>query len=234
MSFSQQNLPVVIIACKVFEGLIERHLPENLAGKVTFLDYGLHRVPKNLNQTLQSMLDEITQPSLVVLAYGLCGNGLKGLKSGKHTLLIPRADDCIALLLGSYQAYRREFDAEPGTYWLSKGWLESGSNPLQEYQELEEKYGPMQAMWLMDQQYRNYRRLVLVVHNQEDLLVCRPKALQVAQFCQRWGMRYEEIVGSDSFVQRLAKSIQGVEPGDEDFILAPPGSVLELRQFLHM
>jgi len=69
----------------------------------------------------------------VVLGYGLCGNGLHGLKAGRHTLLAPRADDCIALLLGSYQAYRREFDAEPATYWLSKGWLESGSNPLQEY-----------------------------------------------------------------------------------------------------
>lgn len=228
-----QNLPIVIIACKVFEGLLEKYLPPGLAGEVTFLDYGLHRLPKNLNLTLQEMLDEISQPSLVVLAYGLCGNGLKGLKSGRHTLLIPRADDCIAMLLGSYQAYRREFDREPGTYWLSKGWLVSGSTPLREYQELEQKYGPQRAMWLMDQQYGNYRRLVLVVHSQDELQKFRPEALKVAEFCQRWGMRYEEIIGSENFIRLLAESIDGLDSDHDEILVIPPGSEVELTQFLH-
>jgi len=63
----------------------------------------------------------------------LCGNGLNGIRAGQHILLIPRADDCIAILLGSYQVYKQEFQSAPGTYYLSKGWLESGSNPLSEY-----------------------------------------------------------------------------------------------------
>jgi len=68
-----------------------------------------------------------------VLGYGLCGNGLHEISAGKHTLLIPRTDDCIAVILGSYQAYRREFDAHPATCYLSKGWLEGGGTPLMEY-----------------------------------------------------------------------------------------------------
>jgi len=229
---SNNNLPVVVIACKVFQNLLENYLPAALNGRVTFLDYGLHRVPRNLTKALQERLDAIEEPSLVVLGYGLCGNGLHGLKAGKHTLLAPRTDDCIALLLGSYQAYRREFDSEPATYWLSKGWLESGSNPLQEYQELVEKYGEEQADWLMDQQYRNYRRVALVAHQEEDLENYRSQAQEVAAYCARWGMRYEEILGSDDFVSRLGKAAKAPHEAGDDFVVVPPGSVLTQLLFL--
>ncbi len=134
------KLPIVGISCKVFEGLIDRFLPSELADQITFLDYGLHRVPQKLTWAVQSQIDEIETPSLILLGYGLCGNGLDGIKAGKHTLLVPRTDDCIAILLGSYSRYMEEFTGEPGTYYLTKGWLESGSDPLKEYKEVSEKY----------------------------------------------------------------------------------------------
>ena len=112
------------------------------------------------------------------------------------------------MLLGSYQAYMREFQAVPGTYYLSKGWLESGSHPLKEYEEYVPKYGAEEAMWLMDQQYQHYERLVLVAHNQADLEAYRPQAQEVARFCERWGMRYEEILGSDRYVRRLVELVE--------------------------
>ena len=130
------SIPVVVIACRVFENWLEHLLPEELTKDITFFDYALHEVPKKLRETLQDSIDSIEQPSLIVLGYGLCGNGLNDIQAGKHTLLIPRTDDCIAIILGSYQAYRREFDSEPATYYLSKGWLEGGSTPLQEHQKL--------------------------------------------------------------------------------------------------
>ena len=132
---SPEKLPVVVVSCQVLQDLLTNLLPDGLAQQVTFMDYGLHRVPGKMAGTLQEVLDGLEQPSLVVLGYGLCGTGLKGLRAGPHTLLVPRVDDCIALLLGSYHAYMREFQAVPGTYYLSKGWLESGSHPLKEYHE---------------------------------------------------------------------------------------------------
>jgi hypothetical protein len=226
------KLPVVIIACKVFQGLLEQYLPDGMAERITFLDYGLHSVPSNLRAALQERIDAIQQPSLVVLGYGLCGNGLDGLKAGRHTLLAPRADDCIALLLGSYQAYRREFDAEPATYWLSKGWLELGSNPLQEYQKYAEKYGQAQAEWLMDQQYRHYKRLALVAHKAEDLARYRQQAQEVAAYCARWGVRYEEILGSDEYVRRLVEAIDSPEGAGGEFVVTPPGGEMTQGRFL--
>jgi hypothetical protein len=236
---SPEKLPVVVVSCQVLQDLLTDLLPEGLAGQVTFMDYGLHRVPGRMAGTLQEVLDGLEQPSLVVLGYGLCGTGLKGLKSGPHTLLVPRVDDCIALLLGSYRTYMREFQAVPGTYYLSKGWLESGSHPLKEYQEYVPRYGEKEAIWIMDQQYQHYERLVLVAHDQADLETYRPEALGIARFCESWGMRYEEMLGSDRYVRRLielAEQLAGngasASVADTDFLIVPPGGEIRQESFM--
>ncbi len=226
------SLPVVIVACQVMQTMLERLLPPGLAQQVTYMDYGLHRVPGKMTWTLQDAIDAIEQPSLVVLGYGLCGNGLHGIHAGKHTLLIPRADDCIAILLGSRERYYKEFEAVPGTYYLSKGWLESGSHPLKEYHEYIEKYGAEDAEWLMDTQYQHYERLALVAHSPDDLDTYRPQAQAVAEFCQRWGMRYEEILGSDRFVRRLIEVAAALDQADADFVVIPPGGEIRQEMFL--
>ena len=234
MSASAPQTPLVILACQVFQGWLERFLPADTRVRVTFFDYGLHVVPKKLRQTLQEQLDSIAEPSLILLGYGLCGNGLDNINAGKHILLIPRTDDCIAILLGSYQAYREQMAQEPGTYYLCKGWLESGSNPLEESRALEVKYGPQTAAWLMDTQYQHYRRLVLVGRDEAELAEMRPKAREIAAYCARWGMRYEEKIGSDGFLIRLAEIAKTPEKTSlgEDFLLIPPGGTLKQSQFL--
>lgn len=230
---SQENSnPVVVLSCKVFQGLIEQFLPEGFADQITFLDYGLHRVPDKLTWSLQDQIDRIETPSLIVLGYGLCGNGLAGIKARQHTLLIPRTDDCIAILLGSYKKYMQEFEREAGTYYLTKGWLESGSDPLKEYHEVREKYGEKDAKWIMDTQYQNYSRLAFIAHQQEDLPEYRPQALEVAQYCQRWDMKYEEIVGSDDYVRRLIEIAINLEKLDGEFLVVPPGGTLTQEAFM--
>lgn len=229
---SGDHLPKVVIACKIFQGLMERFFPTEALSQVTYLEYGLHSVPKKLRVEVQRQIDSLEQPSLVILGYGLCGNGLHGIHSGKHVLLLPRTDDCIAVLLGSYQSYRQQFEHEPGTYYLSKGWLEAGSNPLKEYERYKETYGEEQADWLMDTQYRNYKRLAFVAHHLEDLEDYRADAEAVAAYCERWGMRYEEILGSDSYVQRLMNVASKLDTAGEDFLVVPPGKEITQAMFL--
>ena len=236
---SSEKLPIVVVSCQVLQDLLANLLPDGLAQQVTFMDYGLHRVPGKMAGTLQEVLDALEQPSLVVLGYGLCGTGLKGLKAGPHTLLVPRVDDCIALLLGSYRAYMREFQAVPGTYYLSKGWLESGSHPLKEYQEYVPRYGEQEAMWIMDQQYQHYERLVLVAHNEADLETYRPQAQEVSGFCERWAMRYEEMLGSDQYVRRLVELAEQLASNDaissvvdKDFLIIQPGGEIRQESFM--
>ena len=226
--------PVVVIACKVFQDLLEHFVPPDVADHFTFLDYGLHRFPKVLTRTAQEQIDGIQEPSRILLGYGLCGNGLEGVQAGRHTLFIPRADDCIAILLGSYQAYLREFSENPGTYYLTKGWLESGTDPLKQYQQMVEKYGAEDGAWVMDQQYQHYKRLVFIAHTREDLETYRPRALEVAAYCKRWGMKYEEVRGSEGYIRDLVKAVSTLSESDKQFLVIPPGGSIEQSQFLRM
>jgi hypothetical protein len=234
MTDHSSERPIVVLACKVFQDLFERFTGPGMIQKFIYLDYGLHSYPRKLNQAVQETLDGLPEPSLVILGYGLCGNGLNGIRAGRHTLLIARADDCIAIFLGSYERYLSEFKSESGTYYLTKGWLESGSNPLQEYQDYVQKYGPDKANWLIDSLYHNYKRLVLVAHSQEDLVAYRGRAQEVAKFCERWGMVYEEILGSSEFFEHLIQAALASEIVDDNFILISPGGELLQDQFLRL
>lgn len=231
--------PVVIITCRVLVSALERLLPADLAREVTVLDYGLHRVPVKLTDGVQAAIDMVEAPSLIVLGYGLCGNGLRGIESREHTLLVPRTDDCIAILLGSYRSYIRRFQTEPGTYYLTKGWLESGSDPLREYNEYSVRWGEETAMWLMDQQYSHYKRIALVAPNPEEMAQYRERAQEVARFCERWGMTYEEVLGSDDYVDGLIRAaIHLRDTGNlpagmaADYLVIPPGSQIEQSSFM--
>jgi hypothetical protein len=221
------DLPVVFLACKVFEGIIG-----NVDGvKIHFLEYGLHTLPKQLKQVVQEEIDRIEHPSVVVLGYGLCGNGLDDIRSGKHTLVIPKADDCIAIFMGSRQRYMTQFKKIPGTYYLTKGWFEVGSDPLSEYEKLVEKYGAETSDWLMEQQYQNYKRLLFVAHRQEDLEAYRPRALEVAAYCDRFGMVYEEYLGSEEFLDQIAEALDSQENWPSNFVVVPPGGVIKQAMF---
>ena len=226
--------PLVVIACQVFKDLFDRFAQAGTIQQFIYLDYGLHDLPKKLNQAVQEALDALPEPSFVILGYGLCGNGLNGIRSGRHSLLIARADDCIAIFLGSYERYQSEFKKQSATYYLTKGWLESGSNPLQEHQKYVARYGDKKADWLMDQMYHNYKRLALVAHSQADLDAYRPQAQEVAEYCQRWGMQYEEILGSTGFFEQLLATASHPERAGDDFIYIPPGGELKQEQFLRM
>jgi len=221
------DLPIVFISCRVFEMLLLRYLPTELKDRVTFLDYGLHRVPKKLTKSLQAAIDSIATPSLIVLGYGMCGNGLLGIQAGIHTLLMPKTEDCIAIFLGSDEAYRTEFNAHPGTYYLTGGWLEAGSDPLKEYETYLSKYGQETTDFVMDQQYKNYTRLMLVGHSDEDLSTYRERALQVAEYCQRWNITYHEMRGSDKYIRRLVEVSLDLSKADSAFRVVPPGGKIE-------
>jgi hypothetical protein len=203
-----------------------------MAEQITFIDKTLHNVPAKLKESVQEAIDTIEKPSLIVLGYGLCGNGLKDIQAQQHTLLIPRTDDCIAILLGSYEKYIQEFDETPGTYYLTKGWLEAGSNPLQEYEKIAGKYGEKDAAWIMDQQYQHYERLAFVAHSLEDIEKYRPQAKEIAQYCEQWDFRYEEIIGSDVYIRHLIEVADAIDKADGNFVVIPPGGIVTQAMFM--
>ena len=219
--------PVIIIACRALEDLIRSVLPDTLP--MTFMGYELHTRPKEMAPALQQRIDALAEPSVVLLGYGLCGNGVVGVKSGRHVLVIPRTHDCIAIFLGSYQAYADRFRRDPRTFYLTKGWLESGDGPLYDFRVYVEQYGQETADYLIDTLYRHYHRICFVAFSDAELEQYRPQAMEVANFCkQRWGMVYEEVRGSDRLVNGFLSMPGRLDQGNEEFVVVPPGGeVLE-------
>ena len=224
--------PTVIIACRVMQEHLQKLLPPD--SPVTYMDILLHNTPKKLAAALQDVIDAIAEPSTILVGYGLCGNGLLGVKSGPHTLIVPRTHDCIAIFLGSHQLYVQRFFANPNTYYLTRGWLEAKDEPLQDYLDYVRDYDEETADYLVEMKYRHYRRLTMVGFSQQELDECRPMAMRVAEFCKRWNMEYDEIVGSTSMLETLLAMPANLDTENSEFVVLRPGMEIQVEMFLRM
>lgn len=222
--------PTVIIACRVMQEHLQKLLPQDTP--VTYMDITLHNTPKKLAQALQAEIDAIAQPSTIIVGYGLCGNGLLGVKSGPHTLIVPRTHDCVAIFLGSHQRYVQRFFANPNTYYLTRGWLDAKDEPLQDYLDYVRDYDEETADYLVEMKYRHYRKLTMVGFSQEELDECRPMALRVAEFCKRWNMEYEEIIGSTALLESMLKMPGKIGASNAEFVVLKPGEEIRVEMFL--
>lgn len=92
----------------------------------TFMPRKLHIVGAEKRQVaLQSEIDQVDEHKYdaILLAYGLCGGGVVGLKS-KLPLVIPKARDCLSIFVGSKERYAGIKEEHPKAFYLTSGWLE--------------------------------------------------------------------------------------------------------------
>src|SRR5512135_1508556 len=121
----------ILLACRIMEPEIEMLRQGSHELEVHYLDQGLHRSPQGMVGIIQDKIDAVEAgASEIVLGYGLCSKGIAGLKCQSVRLVIPRCHDCIALFLGSPETYQRSIEAQPGTYYLTPGWIRENKDPL--------------------------------------------------------------------------------------------------------
>ena len=213
----QVGVRTVVIACATVIEEMLPHLPPDF--KYEVLDFGLHVNPEALRSSLQKAIDKAAGAAeTIILGYGLCSQAVVGLRANDCTLVVPKVDDCIAIFLGSGEAYRAQASSAPGTYYLTKGWIEAGDSPFDEYDGLVEQYGEERARRLMSRILKNYTRLALINTGQYELERYREYSRRTAE---RFGLRFEEIPGSDTLVKRMVHG-----PWDGDFVVARPGETI--------
>lgn len=221
-----------LIACKVLQKEIYycAARSKNVID-IVFLEQGLHEIPTNLNEQLKKTL-EITHDQqgnkydAILLGYGLCSNGIVGLNA-KIPLVVPRAHDCITILLGSKEKYKEYFDSHRGIYWYSCGWIETNEMPCKEkYEKLLaeyiEKYGEDNAKylleveqgWIGEYEWTTYIDWALG-NAEKDIAFTK----QSADFLK---LNYDQIKGDPSLLQRLLDG----DWADEDFLVLKPGQVI--------
>ncbi len=203
---------------------------------VRLLDQGLHDLGAGkMSARLQEALDQVdpARDEAVLLGYGLCNNGVVGLHAAVP-LVVPRAHDCITLLLGSRKRYNDLFSGNPGTIYESVGWIEAIQhrleNPRQSllrydqkmYQEFVEKYGEENAEYLMEELggLSHYSKLTYIDMPVGQSAEHRDTAARLAAEHQ-W--TFESLPGNVALLQRLVDG----DWDPRDFLVLQPGETVE-------
>jgi Protein of unknown function (DUF1638) len=199
---------------------------------VEFLPKGLHDLGgKPMAAKIQEAVDRTPEGvyQAILLGYGLCGNGLEGLTARHTRLVLPRAHDCIALLLGSHERYQAYFADNPGTFYRSTGWLERGQGLQQlthhttgfdeSLETLIGKYGEDNGRYLYEEMTRyraQYRKLTFI----ETGLEADGKFIaEAAAEAKEKGWSFERMLGDLAWLGRMVEG----EWTEAEFVVAEPG-----------
>jgi hypothetical protein len=232
----EKRLRFKVIACDVLVrelSLIASQTPHYL--DIRYLPQGLHNTPDLLREEVMTAIRETEEGGFpydhmatgegydaILLLYGLCSNGLAGVRSLGTPLVIPRAHDCITLMLGSKETYRKLFEQHPGTYWFSPGWIERGWQPSEEkYRFLMTSYaahyGEENAEYLMDMEQnwiKEYKQALYIAWPEFDGLAWgREETRRAAEFLH-WA--YREVPGDKGLLSRI---LGGVFRDDEVLVV---------------
>jgi hypothetical protein len=201
---------------------------------IMILDVGLHAVGKEkMPVELQKAIDQVDAGAYdaILLAYGLCNNGICGLHA-EIPIVVPRAHDCITLFMGSKEKYRQYFDTHPGTMFVSAGTLNPNANEelfsgidLREKmrQDFLEKYDEEDVDYLMEtwgNPLKNYHRITFINDGVGDIEKNRDIARHIARDAD-WD--FEEFEGGADLFRRLLAG-----DWDEDsFLVLQPGDIIK-------
>lgn len=222
------TLPYALIACDVFTEEIDAlgGMPPPWECYET-LPMGLHDNPDLLRKSIQQRIDHWSDHKsiqAVVLAFGLCGNGVIGLRAGKQPLIIPRGHDCISILLGGPRHHEAVLKSHPGTYFYSPGWVRERRVP-----------GPDREAWMRQHYAATYaddpemiEELIAAdracfAHHDSAAYVDLTRNAGARDYCRQcakalnWTFR--ELKGDVSLLRDLLYG-----PWDEErFLMVPPG-----------
>jgi len=212
-----------VIACSIMKDELLHFQKEGVS--FVFLEQSLHRTPQKMPAAVQEEINKAANgdDDYIVLGYGLCSNGILGIRPIRQPVVIPRAHDCISLFLGSTERYQEEHEKEPGTYYLTKGWIDEGKSPLGIFAEYCQRYDKKTAEWVIREELKNYKRIAMVHSGNGLSEKHQAHARENAQF---FNLRYEEIAGSLDYFARMFGGMWG-----KDFLILHPGQEVKQEFF---
>lgn len=233
-----------VLACKVLMREISLLIPQNPhCIDVTWIRQGLHNTPKTLQRALQAEIDAIDSGKdirsvdeqtngvpidAILLGYGLCGNAIEGLHSERYPIVVPRAHDCVSLLLGSKERYAELFEQMGGhAYWYSPGWIENATMPSERQQCFMRKkytaqYGEDGAQYLLDMEKSWYDAYEYAAYIEWDGIV-QHGFMDFAQDAAKYlNWTYRHIHGEDTLLRDMLSG----NWDEERFLIVPPGKTV--------
>ena len=207
-----------------------------------FLQKGLHDLEtKDMVAHIQGMIDSVSPDAgyeAILLGYARCNDGLAGITARQIPLVIPKAHDCITFFFGDRHRYKEYFAQNPGTYYLTTGWLERNRSTsgdwtqpaygktgvmanlglADSYEDMVAKYGEENAKYIMDTvggKMEHYSRMLYL-----EMGVCDENAFveEGRRQAEEKGWDFEHRKGDWGLLRKLFSG-----EWDDDFVVIPPG-----------
>ena len=237
-------MKLIIIACEIVYREINYCISqsENMVD-ARFMKKGLHDIGcEKMSEFLQEEIASIPRNGYdaILLGYALCNNGIVNLRSEHAPLVVPKAHDCITLLMGSKERYKAYMDKHPGTYFRSTGWLERNSAELDDegkpksvmtqlglnksHEEYVAEYGEENAKYIMEVMgggLEHYDTLAYI--DIEELGGFRELEKEAAREAAEKGWELLEMRGDIGLLKRL---IDG-KWNEDEFLVLPPGKTIQ-------
>lgn len=212
-----------LIACAMVEDEI-RKIYERTGCRipVVWVERGYHNSPEELRKKLQALIDGLQDQDEILLTFGLCGNGTAGLVSPHATLILPRFDDCINMLLCRSRRETRGF-TEAGSIYLTRAWTQDPEAILAQCDNYTETYGQEAAEEILETMYGNYERITVIDTGCYELTATQKYAQEAAE---RLNLSTETVTGSTRILEQLLEG-----QWDENFIVQRPGEMLSARKW---
>jgi Protein of unknown function (DUF1638). len=193
----------LIIACEAFRGELEA-FKDSIKVNILWVEQAMHNVPDKLHLKIEENINEaekfLNPGDIVLLFLGNCGGSLKGISSGKLTLIYPNVDDCIPVILGSMDRFRRIQAERPGTFYMNKNWIDAGEDPLSSSRKYIESYGEKKGWKISKVMYKNYTHFALIDNGCYKLEKYRA---HVHEACEKFEKIYSEEKGDLNFVEAI-------------------------------
>ena len=213
----------VILAC----GMLRKELTflmekEPFEGTVVWMEKGLHEYPDRLREALQREIDVWDgKVDHIVLAYGLCGNGILGLKTVSSRLVIPLFDDCIRCLLSRKECAPIEVD-QKALYYTDE-WMDNSVSMLLNESSYVEIYGEKKAMKILKAMLRNYKRATFLETGLYNIDYAESR---IRESCDMIGLEINRAPASFRVYDDLLHG-----RWDKEFIITVPGETVTEAHF---
>ena len=205
----------MMLACRNIEDEIESAMKEaETSFPVIYMPANTHNLPKNMNKALQTIIDSLTDIDYLILPMGRCGNATLGLKSDRFSIVLPKCEDCVNLLLSDDSL---NVDRPKGHMFFTSGWLKSSMAANSEYDRTVEKYGEEKCQMIMQMMYGNYTHFGLLdtgLYNlKKTQAVLEPLAKCV-------NVEFKEMKAPYGVLKKMC----ALELNDPNFVIIPPGT----------
>lgn len=215
----------VILACKNLRLHLEK-AQETMHTQIPVieLDTSLHKDPPLMREKIIEEISRIPhQFDTVLAAMGFCGGSWKNIRCDR-TVVIPRNDDCISMLLTTNDVPKTNLKAVGCMYLSDNRDREMTIPGIREH--LLERYGEKRGTRLFDLYFRNYHRVCIIDTGTYDSY--GPEFLEFAR--KSADLIHGDVVHVPGSNKILEKLVSG--QWDSQFYILRPGETLTEDDFI--